>query len=314
VVGRVRRAVAARVPPGPGVLVLGMHRSGTSAMTRLINLMGPATCSADDMVRGPWNPTGHWESRTLMHFDDGLLAQMGCTWWAPPPSGPAYAEWSANITTGPRAGRRVFAQVHTGRPWVWKDPRACLLLPYWRQALDRRSVAVVCVRNPLEVASSLEKRHGLAPSFGLALWERYNRLLVAHVGNMAVIVTRYDDLVSDAEAWTGRTRAFLEAAGFTLRPPATADGAGEFVDPDMRHSSRSDDDVAKLAPSSVASLFATMTELAGATSCFVPPDIEPEDPAVAEELATLGPLHPPAFRTPPTGSPSPGAAVPGADG
>ncbi|MDR3648123.1 MAG: hypothetical protein P4L20_03445 [Acidimicrobiales bacterium] len=64
-----------------GVLVLGMHRSGTSAATRLVNALGPALCAPDDMVRGPWNPSGHCESRSLMQRNDILLRQMGRTGW-----------------------------------------------------------------------------------------------------------------------------------------------------------------------------------------------------------------------------------------
>ena len=64
-----------------------MHRSGTSATTRLINMLGPALSAPDDLVRGAWNPSGHWESRSLIHLDDNLLRQMGRTWWYPPPGG-----------------------------------------------------------------------------------------------------------------------------------------------------------------------------------------------------------------------------------
>ena len=74
-----RPAVAKR-----GVFVLGMHRSGTSAATRLINLLGIETCVASDLL--PWardNPRGHWESRSLNDFNDRILARLGCDWTLP---------------------------------------------------------------------------------------------------------------------------------------------------------------------------------------------------------------------------------------
>ena len=180
-----------------GVLVLGMHRSGTSAATRLINMLGPATCRSEDMLRGAWNPTGHYESRTLVRFDNELLGQMGRTWWYPPPLGERYFELAAGITTSAAKARRVFRRVHPEPPWVWKDPRACLLVPFWRSALGDGVVAVVVVRNPLEVADSLKRRHDVPLRFGVALWERYNRLLLEHARGMTVLVSRYEDLVSD---------------------------------------------------------------------------------------------------------------------
>ena len=72
---------------------MGMHRSGTSAATRLVNMLGPATCAPGDMVRGPWNPSGHFESRTLMHLNNALLTQMGRSWWYPPPAGTGTTPW-----------------------------------------------------------------------------------------------------------------------------------------------------------------------------------------------------------------------------
>src|SRR5438270_6382452 len=113
-----------------------MHRSGTSAATRVINLLGAATCAPEDMARGPWNPTGLWESRTLNGFDDELLEQMGHSWFGPPPAGAGYEEAAARIATTGEEARRVFETIHPQRPWVWKDPRACLLLPFWRGVLD----------------------------------------------------------------------------------------------------------------------------------------------------------------------------------
>ena len=72
-----------------GVLVLGMHRSGTSVVAGSLHLLGLATCSPDDLMTGmPWNPSGHWESRSLSRLNDELLADMGRSWWYPPPSGP----------------------------------------------------------------------------------------------------------------------------------------------------------------------------------------------------------------------------------
>src|ERR1700686_4834744 len=88
--GRPPAASGVRVSAPHGVVVLGMHRSGTSAATRLVNVLGPATCAPAEMVRGPWNPSGHFESRSLMHLNNALLTQMGRTWWYPPPAGDAY--------------------------------------------------------------------------------------------------------------------------------------------------------------------------------------------------------------------------------
>lgn len=282
-----------------GVLVLGMHRSGTSAATRMVNMLGPATCAADDMVRGPWNPSGHWESRTLMHLDDALLREMGRTWWYPPPSGEEYLKAAADITTTSAKAQSEFRRVHPKGPWVWKDPRACLLIPFWRAALGPDVVAIVVVRNPLEVAASLARRHDFSPPFGVALWERYNRLLLAHLAGMPVLVSRYSDLVADPARWQATARAFLSASGLALHRPRTAGvGASGFIDPELRHSTFTRADVGAEAPGALEILDG-FDAVMGPVAHFVPPALGPEDPWVADQLALVGPGRTPAWRPPP---------------
>src|ERR1019366_10437280 len=115
-----------------------IHRSGTPAPTRLVNVVGPATCAPGEMVRGRWNPSGHFESRSLMHLNNALLTQMGRTWWYPPPVAEHYDPVAARITTTRAQARRAFRRVHRAVPWVWKDPRTSVLLPFWRRVLGPR--------------------------------------------------------------------------------------------------------------------------------------------------------------------------------
>jgi hypothetical protein len=281
-----------------GVLVLGMHRSGTSAATRLVSVLGPATCRDDDMVRGPWNPRGHFESRSLMHLDNALLSQAGRTWWYPPPTGDAYAPVMAAVSTTPAQARRVFRRVHRITPWVWKDPRACVLLPFWRQALGPRLAAVVVFRNPLEVAQSLQHRHGLTQSFGVALWERYNRLLLAHVAGLPVLVSRYDDLVADAGRWTDGVGEFLAGLGMEIDTSGAGRTAASFVDPDLRHSSHTRAEIAAVAPDAEV-VYEGLEAVLGPTTSFVAPPLPPEPPRVEDELLTLGPERSPDWHPPP---------------
>src|ERR1700734_2392312 len=73
-----------RHEPGRPVVVLGMHRSGTSVVARIINLLGLPLCRDDDILSGPDNPTGYWESGSLVKFNDRLLKMFGGSWVFPP--------------------------------------------------------------------------------------------------------------------------------------------------------------------------------------------------------------------------------------
>jgi hypothetical protein len=282
-----------------GVVVLGMHRSGTSAATRLVNVLGPATCAPGEMVRGPWNPSGHFESRALMHLNNALLTQMGRTWWYPPPAGEQdYEAVAARITITRPQARRAFRRVHRTVPWVWKDPRTSVLLPYWRSVLGDRLAAVVVVRNPIEVAVSMQRRHGVPVSFGVALWERYNRLILLHSAGLPVLVTRYDDLVDDPAAWSEGARTFLAGLGMRLDDTSgTLVAARDFVDADLRHSTHTRADVVDAGSTSLA-VYDALEDVMGPSASFRSPPLPPEPSAVATELDTVGPdtelaWHPP---------------------
>ena len=269
-----------------GVFMLGMHRSGTSAATRVINLLGAATCVAGDTARGPWNPTGLWESRTLNHLDDKLLEEMGRSWFWPPPSGAGYEELSARITTRPEEARRVFDEVHPSRPWVWKDPCTCLLLPFWRAAIGGRQPVILVVRNPLEVADSLKRRHEVDLDYGLALRGRYNRLALVHAAGLPRLVSRYEELIEDPARWSARARTFLEQAGLELAPGAAEGDLAEFIDEGRRHNVRSRAELEAAAPSAVPVLDA-LDSLVGAHENLAPPEPAPEPEHVESSIARV---------------------------
>ena len=289
-------------PRAPGVLVLGMHRSGTSAAARVLTDLGLIASRADDAVRGPWNPKGHYESQTMMHLDNRLLADMGCTWWSPPPTGAAYFEAAGRLHMSAREARRVFRRAYPRRRWVWKDPRACLLLPFWRAVLGPRIPAVVVLRNPLEVAASLERRNELAPSFSIALWARYHRLFLEHARGMPALVTRFDDLVADPDRWTTTAAAFLAGVGLpvsTSQPPTSE----ESVDRSLRHSRYERGDLARDAPDALA-LYDACEALVGTWVALDPLDLGPEPASVQDELDTMGPGTDPGWRPPPWAEPA----------
>lgn len=242
-----------------GVFVVGMHRSGTTAVTRTVNLMGLPTCVEQDLAPG-WvgNPAGHWESLTLMRIDDALLREAGAAWWCPPPVEDGL--WSS---TPADLARAEFDAVHPTSQWVAKDPRICVTLPFWRRALDRPLAAVLVLRSPLEIAASHATRDGLPARFGLALWERYMHHALRGLVGMPVHVTRYDDLLDDPLRWTAEAGAFLRAQGVDA---AAADPRG-VVDPSLKHESSG---VGEIMSSSQRELAALLDALASSSSFQLP--------------------------------------------
>lgn len=195
-----------------GVVVLGMHRSGTSLITRLISLLGFALCREDDLLVGrKGNPRGHWESISLLAFNDRLLDELGTTWFCPPSMN--HDELARMLD---RHGTDALARLrrsHPERPWVWKDPRTSVLMPFWSTVLGERAAYVLIVRHPFEVSDSMAKRNGCTPAFSLALWERYTRQAMVGAAGRPMLVCTYDEVLSDPPGWCERLVTFLGAVG-----------------------------------------------------------------------------------------------------
>ncbi len=295
-----------------GMLVLGMHRSGTSVVAGSLRLLGLATGLPEDLITGmPWNPAGHWESRSLSRLDDMLLEEMGHAWWYPPPSGAAYADVTGLLVTAPATAADEFRRVYLSKPWVWKDPRLCLLLPFWRDALGEAVAAVVVHRDPREVARSLQLRNDFPRPFGMALWARYNRLVLEHARGLPLLLVRYDDLLEDPKRWTDAAASFLGTLGTPVRPGAEAEVA-DFVRPTLRHvvgdspggqphdRPRSPaDEVEKDLALEVEYVAAVLGSLEGSHCRFEPPPLDPEAPVVEAQLSARWPDLVPVWNDPP---------------
>ena len=219
------------MPEPLGVFVLGMHRSGTSATTRLVNLLGVPV--GEQLLLAPGNqknPDGFWEVLPLTALNDRLLAELGGAWGKPPSLETLVA--ARRLLRGRAANAaRLFRAAHSGPQWAWKDPRTCLTLGFWRSALDQKAVAVFAYRDPVEVAASL-RGHGLQPAFGLALWEHYLHAALLLSRGMPSLVVDYRETVSDPAAAADRVGRFLEAHGAELAPGG-AERAARSVRPEL---------------------------------------------------------------------------------
>ena len=288
-----------------GVLVLGMHRSGTSAATRLVNLLGPSVCIRSDLLMGNENNAkGFWESKSLIRRNNLLLAEMGRRWWYPP-SLDVLEEWERTVDdTTVEAARTAFTRAHPTEPWVWKDPRTCLTLSFWRHTLVRPVAGVVVYRNPLDTARSLEKRNHMDPEFSAALWMRYTRLLLEQAGGMPLLVTGYDELLEDPEGWSETGRTFLGDLGMDVAPQLDRAAVASFVDPTLRHSAKRPPD-----DGPTAELYDVLRSLDGAHPSFTVPALGDESPWIDERLHEVGPEWHPTWRNPADEPPTVGARM-----
>jgi glycosyltransferase involved in cell wall biosynthesis len=202
----------AESPVATGVLVLGMHRSGTSAVAGALAAAGFHLGSDEDLAPGlPQNPQGFFEHAGIVAFDDRLLADLGWTWDTPDP---LLLSRPPLLTQRVEEGRAlVRSQLIGPRPWATKDPRISVLLPWWRRILLDRFVSIVCVRRPEEVAWSLAVIYGFPPELGLALWATYHRHLAAGLEGLPVIGLDYGALTEDPSTVLSQLFGLLDKLG-----------------------------------------------------------------------------------------------------
>lgn len=217
-------------------LVLGMHRSGTSATAQLLALAG-AELPDNVMPGDQHNAKGYFEPWKISVFNDQRLRAAGSAWDDPfnlpyaPLAPDAEADWTA------RAVELFKAEFGESIHPLLKDPRVSVLLPMWRRVLDAAGVGarvVIPVRHPLAVAGSLARRDAFPVEKSVLVWVLY--MLAAEAGSRDLprAFVSYDGLLAD---WRPEVARMERALGGPL-PRLTEHAAREidgFLSKDLRH-------------------------------------------------------------------------------
>ena len=181
------------------IIVLGPHRSGTSLVTRLINMMGAYFDAGNASIGfNDENPKGFWERSDVIKCNEEILKYYNCSWdrleeWKFQPVIKKTPKELEN-TTGWM--KNIVLEMDAHRPWVVKDPRMCITFPYWKPLLEV-PVAVVVYRDPVEVAVSLRHRNQFSLAQGLALWEYYAVGIVNAIKGVPTVYISHSEMLAD---------------------------------------------------------------------------------------------------------------------
>lgn len=203
--------------PNIPIAITGMHRSGTSMITRALHDSGLhlIAAGAEGLIDAAEdNPEGFWENKAIVACNDELLEAAGGA-WDNPPDLPPQAVDDPRLMHIADASTAALTALSEHDHWGFKDPRTCLTAAYWLD-LQPDLRFIICVRHPIEVALSLKRRNQNSYSLGLALWERYYATVVELVPKDRRIVTHYDTFFLDPEGEIGRLCGF---AGLTPVSP-----------------------------------------------------------------------------------------------
>ena len=198
-----------------GLLITGMHRSGTSMLAQWTFRLGTRPPGGAEFPVDDANPRGLYESKDLVELNDGWLEQLGGSWWAPPRV--KQQTWRSVDGVRLSRSREAVAGLRTsgGPPWFVKDPRISLLLPLWDRLLLDRLPILVAVRSHREVATSLNLRDGMTHRRALAVWLDYNRQLVRHGQDRRSLVVDYSAALADPGTILKALAQFAESEGIS---------------------------------------------------------------------------------------------------
>jgi hypothetical protein len=218
----------------PAICILGMHRSGTSAISRIVSLLGVHLGAPGSLLQ-PYddNPKGFWEHSRIVEINDQVLERFGGRWNAPPVFPPGWAT-SAELADLRDTARQLLASEFDGQPlWGWKDPRTCLTLPFWQEVCGSLRYLLV-VRNPAAVVASLYTRNKMSAADSEGLWLAYTQASLAHTAGRPRAFVFFDDLLRELPSELRRLATFIGRPELA-EDRGLRDAINDFIENELWH-------------------------------------------------------------------------------
>ena len=247
------------------IVVLGMHRSGTSAITRGLQILG---ANLGDTLLPPAfdNPKGFWEDQDILRINEAILAEFQSAYDRVGlleidmihPS-PAIAELAKDAQS---ALAQKFARVDV---FAIKDPRLARLLPFWQRAFSDAGLAVayiIALRNPLSVADSLALRNRFDLVKSSQLWHEHMLTAIHYTQGQQRVVVDYDQMLTDPETAFRRITKQLHIGA--ILPEELKEYQENFLDRSLRHTYYTRKDVleAPYLPQGVRDIYPILADCA----------------------------------------------------
>jgi hypothetical protein len=224
----------------PGVIILGMHRSGTSIVGGLINKMGlntggPLIRPAED------NEKGFFERIDVVLQNDELMKRQNVHY--------AYNTHAYDASQGIKdaltlyndhffgEGRRglKFLNDPANYPWMLKDPRLCITLRTWLPLLNFVPAVLYTYRHPYDVALSLSKREHYRIGLGLKMWYVYNKRAIQQSQDLCRVSAAHKKIMTNPQFELDRIYEGLRQCGVPVPHKVSPSDVASFIDPKLQH-------------------------------------------------------------------------------
>lgn len=228
-----RRSTATR----KAVVVLGAHRSGTSAVARIVNYLG-AELGPSLLPAASDNVTGFWEHSEIVQLDEWIMRALGGAWDEPCVANGSISDNEA-VSAAAVAIEEILQHDFSGcNLWAIKDPRICCLTAFWDRLLSRVQATplyVIVFRHPEAAASSLCKRDGFTKERAWLLWVSYNLAAERSTRGRQRVFVDYDDLLDNWSKAVGALREHIGEVSGRTNKTVVDDQIAAFLQADLRH-------------------------------------------------------------------------------
>lgn len=232
------------VPPAQrtAVVVLGMHRSGTSALAGTLSKVG-CSLPAQQMPKSPDNEKGFFESIAVFHLNNRIFHSLSSSWDDWSVIDPTWFASSLADNFKTEASEILRSDFNGLDPFVLKDPRICRLLPLWHQVLEAEGYQVKIVhihRNPLEAAYSLQQRDHIDLEMAQMIWLRHVLDAEFHSRQFPRYFTSFTRLLDN---WQNVVSGVEQTLKLRLpnRDASTTKDLDNFLTPSLKHNNVDDD-------------------------------------------------------------------------
>ena len=225
------------------VVVLGMHRSGTSAMARGLRVLGVNL--GNKLIAGikDDNDKGFWEDAEITSLNEEMLNSLGMKWSSLRYLMPEHIHMLLSEDYFQRALQLVSTKSADVPVFGFKDPRVAKLLPFWQSVFAQggyQTSYVIALRNPVSVARSLLRRNKMPLSCGYYLWLQHVHNSIVHTKGDVRVICDFDRVMADARHELTRIATRLD---LHLDEARLAEYQNDFLDELLRHSVASAEDL-----------------------------------------------------------------------
>eukprot|EP00002_Diphylleia_rotans_P032948 TRINITY_DN6969_c0_g1_i6.p1 TRINITY_DN6969_c0_g1~~TRINITY_DN6969_c0_g1_i6.p1 ORF type:complete len:660 (+),score=111.97 TRINITY_DN6969_c0_g1_i6:49-2028(+) len=229
------------------IVILGMHRSGTSILTAILHDMGIYAGPTEDLVRcagkkkaksdkaclKSFNPKGYWENKLLVDLNDELLKSTKNHAWNMKNWNP-YKAKTASVERFKQRVHSLMRAISAHPPYLLKDPRLCLTFPLWAPFLHD-PVIIIAYRHPAGVARSIRHRDNWPLYQSAIFWEKYSLAALQSTINYPRLFVSFEEMAEDPIGTIQRLRRELSELGIPNLKELNRDSIMKLFDVTMDH-------------------------------------------------------------------------------